>query len=753
MAVNPNFLSKRKCPFVFFNNSYIVSITSMTNMKRYLLLYLFIWFYTYTWSTEPIYINDTYTVAAGSATQWYGNVVLGSNARVYIEDGEKLYFYGDTLKIFPGARIYGSNTAWTMLNHGTGTGMFVFKQPNPNTGTITQQILDGGNGSNPANSLQNTLTSIEINNPKGVLLLNTDARVGTSITFTTGHLFLNTRDMVLTSIANLLGYDADKYVVTASTGHLVKENYTGAFIFPVGYAVNDYTPATVSPVTANTMHVNVSSYAASAPDEADLAGITRTWNIYGNTTASATISLQHNSKTNMLGFSSAANYITRYGKAPNNSGYYPSTDEWQFNYQEASLVGSVPGSEILTHKFDSLATYSIKREAYYTKASTNAKGAIALLKQAILVDANHNGIEGDTGDQIHYTFTVANIGKYKLTNVHIIDPKVTVVGTTIDSLAPGVKDYTTFTADYKITKADVDTGYVVNLAQVVAIDIFGKLVNDYSDPKSLAGDKPTTIYTADSKQQVLSVTKTATAPKFDGKAKFSWKYTITLKNTMPVSSKDTLSNIQVNDDLTKVFTHGETFEVLSVVASGSLVANSLYNGSSDIATLLASKCRLAPQQTDSIIISLQIDPHWYSGKVYNQATTEGSSKLIGNVTDVLSNDPHNTEAGFVVPKPTITNVPVAALIIPDGFSPNGDKFNDTFEIIHAPYLRLKFEAYNRNGDLVYKSNDYNNEWDGKGTGNFLGKNLPDGTYYYILETTDTKTNVVEHYTGYLTLRR
>jgi gliding motility-associated-like protein len=139
--------------------------------------------------------------------------------------------------------------------------------------------------------------------------------------------------------------------------------------------------------------------------------------------------------------------------------------------------------------------------------------------------------------------------------------------------------------------------------------------------------------------------------------------------------------------------------------------------------------------------------------VYNQATTEGSSKLIGNVTDVLSNDPHNTEEGFVAPKPTITNVPVAALIIPDGFSPNNDEFNDTFEIIHSPQLRLKFEAYNRNGDLVYKSNDYKNEWDGKGTGHFLGKNLPDGTYYYILETTDTKTNVVEHYTGYLTLRR
>jgi len=54
---------------------------------------------------------------------------------------------------------------------------------------------------------------------------------------------------------------------------------------------------------------------------------------------------------------------------------------------------------------------------------------------------------------------------------------------------------------------------------------------------------------------------------------------------------------------------------------------------------------------------------------------------------------------------------------------------------------------------VYLNNDYQNEWDGKGVDNFLGKDLPNGTYYYIIITTHSETNVVKKYSGYITLRR
>ncbi|MFW6043225.1 MAG: Ig-like domain-containing protein [Marinilabiliaceae bacterium] len=72
--------------------------------------------------------------------------------------------------------------------------------------------------------------------------------------------------------------------------------------------------------------------------------------------------------------------------------------------------------------------------------------------------------------------------------------------------------------------------------------------------------------------------------------------------------------------------------------------------------------------------------------------------------------------------------------IPEGFSPNGDGFNDTF---HAPdldiYQHLKLKVLDRNGVLVYEESDYDNDWDGKANrGPWKGKNLPKGNYYYII---------------------
>ncbi len=72
----------------------------------------------------------------------------------------------------------------------------------------------------------------------------------------------------------------------------------------------------------------------------------------------------------------------------------------------------------------------------------------------------------DVGDKITYAFTVTNTGNVTLTNVTVTDPKVTVVGGPIASLAPGASNNTTFTATYTLTQADINTGSVYNLATV-----------------------------------------------------------------------------------------------------------------------------------------------------------------------------------------------------------------------------------------------------------------------------------------------
>jgi len=69
------------------------------------------------------------------------------------------------------------------------------------------------------------------------------------------------------------------------------------------------------------------------------------------------------------------------------------------------------------------------------------------------------------------------------------------------------------------------------------------------------------------------------------------------------------------------------------------------------------------------------------------------------------------------------------LQVPNVFTPNGDGTNDKWQIKNlAAYADCVVDIYNRYGQLVYHSIGYPNEWDGTSK----GKQLPAGTYYYII---------------------
>jgi gliding motility-associated-like protein len=90
------------------------------------------------------------------------------------------------------------------------------------------------------------------------------------------------------------------------------------------------------------------------------------------------------------------------------------------------------------------------------------------------------------------------------------------------------------------------------------------------------------------------------------------------------------------------------------------------------------------------------------------------------------------------------------IFIPEGFSPNGDGINDKFVIKGAERYQIKFQVYNRWGNLVFEGNRYLNDWEGTANiGVIIGEGLPDGTYYYIVDLQNgTKPRV-----GFFTLNR
>jgi len=81
-------------------------------------------------------------------------------------------------------------------------------------------------------------------------------------------------------------------------------------------------------------------------------------------------------------------------------------------------------------------------------------------------------------------------------------------------------------------------------------------------------------------------------------------------------------------------------------------------------------------------------------------------------------------------------VQCSELEIFNGFSPNSDGKNDFFVIqgIQAfPNNRLMI--FNRWGNRIFEATNYQNDWDGKWDGN----DLPDGTYFYLLELGNGET--------------
>jgi gliding motility-associated-like protein len=88
------------------------------------------------------------------------------------------------------------------------------------------------------------------------------------------------------------------------------------------------------------------------------------------------------------------------------------------------------------------------------------------------------------------------------------------------------------------------------------------------------------------------------------------------------------------------------------------------------------------------------------------------------------------------------------LELPTGVSPNGDGKNDIF-VVHGleSYPDNELWVYNRWGNVVYRKDDYMNDWTGV---NSNGNDLPEATYFVVLKIFGSQEMTL---TGYVDLRR
>ena len=86
------------------------------------------------------------------------------------------------------------------------------------------------------------------------------------------------------------------------------------------------------------------------------------------------------------------------------------------------------------------------------------------------------------------------------------------------------------------------------------------------------------------------------------------------------------------------------------------------------------------------------------------------------------------------------------LDIPDGFTPNGDDVNDTWNIENLTrYEDHQVIVYSRAGKVLFESRDYTKEWDGT----YQGELVSGGVYYYTIKVFQYQRK----YSGTITILR
>jgi gliding motility-associated-like protein len=91
---------------------------------------------------------------------------------------------------------------------------------------------------------------------------------------------------------------------------------------------------------------------------------------------------------------------------------------------------------------------------------------------------------------------------------------------------------------------------------------------------------------------------------------------------------------------------------------------------------------------------------------------------------------------------------VSTIYVPNSFTPNKDRLNDTWAPIPNNIKSMTVFVYTRWGSLVYKTDDPEIKWDGT----FGGMESPVGVYIYYIEYTTVK-NVYGYKVGTITLYR
>jgi gliding motility-associated-like protein/uncharacterized repeat protein (TIGR01451 family) len=254
--------------------------------------------------------------------------------------------------------------------------------------------------------------------------------------------------------------------------------------------------------------------------------------------------------------------------------------------------------------------------------------------------------------------------------------------------------------------------------------------------------------TAESFTDSITLSKAALTPVRQPDGSFLVTYMFLVNNAGRIPAK----NVKLLDTLTKVFIAPATFSTVSVSATGNLVANTAFDGVSNL-NLLQASSMIAPKRTDTVLLALNVNPNQRGAYYYNSASIEGVMTGGNGGQYVLSSGSVNSMSAVAPatpPLPTPVALAPSKYNIPGGFSPNGDGVNDKFVIDNLAGDNASVWIFTRYGTQVYRNANYKNDWDGR---NSLGDRVEDGTYFYKIIITEAISGKQESFYGFISIWR
>jgi gliding motility-associated-like protein len=257
-----------------------------------------------------------------------------------------------------------------------GTGKIVIYNPGKNPFYVNMQTsstsIDGNNGQfinlliEHQNASNVILTDIKdpgygTINPSGVASATLNIGNNLDLAVDRANIILNGHNLAFNADGRISNYNEDRMVVTGNsiTGHMIKEYATaGPFVFPVGIAERDYTPASLTPSGPGKLFVSVQDYtAANTQGIKQEVGMDRSWHIYATEPIKTDLTLQHNSNTNGQLFTDPDAGI----------GQYLGNNKWNM------VRGSNPSTGVHTRTNVNISGDPLANGAWFTKYTVSDK--------------------------------------------------------------------------------------------------------------------------------------------------------------------------------------------------------------------------------------------------------------------------------------------------------------------------------------------------------------------------------------------